>query len=307
MNDHAVTAKAFMDAIPEIERVEIEDSVKEHQIATANNLAVAALVLANRLDEAKALHAKHPLQQKKEAIFKQADWSSTTAFFFGVTSVFLDAASGATPDIRWKAVFEKDLDWNLTELQAIEVKSYQNFTLGLLESAEKGKEAGNAKLIAAAAERVNFFEKLSAANAESFPFPSLVDKIVISVGLAASVATGGPESVDLMLRGGEVLGRSLRQQLVEVASRLAHERGAEARRNVHAYFHLIGRKREWEADKLRQLLAKELPASIRERSSPSMVKPPRAGEIEETSMGQPARCPAHIVVDAGTSKQLGRA
>ena len=48
MNDHGATAKAFMEAIPEIERVEIEDSVKKRQVATANNLALAALVLSNK-------------------------------------------------------------------------------------------------------------------------------------------------------------------------------------------------------------------------------------------------------------------
>ena len=203
------------------------------------------------------------MQQKKEAIFSQANWSTTTDFFFGVASVFLEAGLGTAPDLRWRKVFEKELDWDLTELEAIEVKSYRNFTLGLLDKVEKNDKEGNAKLVAAALERVNNFEKLSFASAESYPFPSLLDKIVIAVGLAASVATGDQQAFELMLRGGEVLGRSLRQQLVEVASRLSYERSAEARRNVHAYFHLIGRKREWEADKIRQLLAKELPPSDR--------------------------------------------
>ena len=183
MNNNALTASAFTGAISLLERLDIDEEMKAYQLATANNLGVASLVLAGKMDEAQALHARHPAQTKKVAIFQRGEFQSYEDFFFGVTNVFLDAASSKKPDERWKKLFENLPKWRLTDLQQTDLNSYRNFVLGVLNLSGVNEEEGQAQLVLAASQRIDNFEKVLRANFEAFQFPGIVDKIVIAVGL----------------------------------------------------------------------------------------------------------------------------
>lgn len=97
----------------------------------------------------------------------------------------------------------------------------------------------------AASQRLDNFEQRLRANFEGFPLPDLVDKIIIASGPAVAVKDGSREAANLMLRGGEVLARNLRHQLVDVAVLLSTQQDSKARRDAHSYIHLVGKKREW--------------------------------------------------------------
>jgi hypothetical protein len=231
--------------------------VKEYRIGVANNVAAAALALDGKLDQALALHAQHPLQKRRDAIVQRGEFQTYTDFFFGVADVFLNAAAGKPLDLRWRPLFEKEPNWQLPELERNNFRSYRNFTLGLLDLSTGVKEEGQTLIMLAAKQRIDNFDKVLGANLEGFQLPSLVDRIVIGAGLTAGVKLGGNDSINLMLRGSEVLGRNLRHHLVDVAALLGVQPDIRSRREVHAYLHLLNRKREWELDKVRKLMVSD--------------------------------------------------
>jgi hypothetical protein len=253
-NLHAATVSNFTEVVQLFEQLDIEDDVKQYRIAIANNLAVAALVLDNKLDQATALHARHPLQKQKDGVLERGDFQSYTDFFFGVADVFLSVAATKPPDPRWRKLFEKEPQWQLAEIEKNDIDSYRNFALGLISLSEKAIPEGQRLVLLGARQRIENFERFLEANFEGFPLPGLVDRIVISAGLTAAVKTGGKESLDLMLRGSEVLGRNLRHQLVDVAALLAAQPDIASRREAHAYLHLLASKRDWEFDRIRKLM-----------------------------------------------------
>src|SRR5262249_9484711 len=59
-NLNAATASVFEEAAALYSQLEMDEEDKNYRAATAINYATAALVLAGKLDEAKALHARHP-------------------------------------------------------------------------------------------------------------------------------------------------------------------------------------------------------------------------------------------------------
>ena len=199
------------------------------------------------------------MQSQKEAILQRGEFRSYTEFYFALTDVFLAAASNREPDIRWKRVFEKERNWKLSEILQSEFHSYSDFALGLLKIGSNKVEAQNL-IIAAATERVNNFERIFRLNFEGVQLPRLVDKIIISMGLAAAVKVGDRESLNLMLRGGEVLRRNLRHHLIDLGSILASQHNLKWRRNIHSYVHLVDKKHDWELERICRLLARD-PAS----------------------------------------------
>ena len=254
-NALSATASNFIEAAQLYEQLEMNDGIKEYRIGVAHNLAATALMLDGKLDKSAALHARHPLQAHKETIFERGAFQQYTDFFFGVAEVYLSANFGKKPDPRWRRLFESEPGWQLTDLEKNDIESYRNFALGLLSMIDGAKDEGQRLLLLAAGQRIDNFEHILGANLEGFPLPGLVDRIVITVGLASAVNTGGRDSIDLMLRGSEVLGRNLRHQLVDVASLVASQPDIRSRSEAHAYVHLLAKKREWELDRIRKLMA----------------------------------------------------
>jgi CHAT domain-containing protein len=253
-NAHAITVSNFMEAIRLIEQLDIDDEVKEYRIVVANNLAVAALVLDNKLDQAAALHAQNPLQKRKNAILDGGEFESNMDFYFGVADLFLNVAASKPADPRWRKLFEKEPNWRRTEFEKTDTESYRNFALGLIDLSAKALEDAQKLVLLAARQRIENFERVLAISFEGFPVPGLVDRIVISAGLAAAVKVGDKHSLDLIVRGSEVLSRNLRHQLVDIAALLAAQPDIASRREAHAYLHLLAKKREWEHDRIRKLM-----------------------------------------------------
>lgn len=211
-----------------------------------------------KLGEAQALHAKHPLQPIREALFKRGEFETSTEFFFGVSDIFLRAVvAKERPDGRWAPLFEKEPAWKLAELERMSFDSYRGFALGLIRIAEEDRKTGVELLFKAAHQRLSIFEKFQQGSAENFHLPSLVDKILIVAGLTSALEKGDAESVNLIIRGSELLGRNLRHHLVDTAGLLASQPNPESRRRVHAFVHLLAKKREWELEKIRKLVSND--------------------------------------------------
>jgi CHAT domain-containing protein len=248
-------AALFLEAITLNERLDIDQAAKEYEIGTASDLAVVELVLVNKIQEAEAIHLKNPMQTQKDVLFQRGAFANYSEFYFGVTDVFLAVSARRQPDTKWKELFSRELNWRLSDLEQIEFHSYREFVLGLVAAATGSIDEGRRMVIHSVTERVNNFEKVLKVNQEGVQLPRLVDRIIITAGLTAATAIGDQASLDLMLRGGEILRRNLRSHFVDFGSLLASQGDPRWRRNIHSYIHLLDKKHEWELERIRRLLA----------------------------------------------------
>lgn len=254
---HSQTADAFKNAALHWQALELDQQVKMYPLATANSMATAALALDNKIEDALALHGQHPLQGQKEEIFQQHEFRTYGEFYFGVSDIFLIVASKGKVDSRWRAIFSKEPNWKLTEFEASDFKSYQKFALGLIDISEGYRDRGRSLIENAAKERIKNFDLVLRSAYESSQAPSLVDKIIISSGLAVSATSTAADRFNLMIQGSEVLTRNGRHRLVDVASHMAGQPDSKARRDAHGYLQLADKKRDWELKKLRALFSKD--------------------------------------------------
>jgi CHAT domain-containing protein len=250
-NLHESTAATLIEAARLYQQLEIDEQAKVQQMATANSLASAALALSAKPAEAAALHAQHPMQKQKADLLQRGTFVSFPEFYFAVSDVFLGALADGRADPRWKPLFEKELSWQLGPVEGAIHSAYRHAALGLLTP---DRTEARRLLRLAAKERIDTFEAAIQANFEGFQVAGLIDKIVITAGLSAAVEDGDSASLDLMLRGSEILGRNLRHSLADVAVLLGSQSNDKSRRDAHSYIHLLERKRQWELDRVRELL-----------------------------------------------------
>ena len=253
-NAYGPTALAFLQAADTWQSLDIDADVKLYRMSVANSMASAAMVLDGNLDEAQAIHQRHPMQAHREELLQRGEFHSSTEFYFGVSEVLVSVAAKTKPDPRWRKIFEKEETWDVSGIEVADMRSYRNFTLGLIDLSDGDAETGRTRVIAAAKDRFDNFDKVLRASFERFQIAGLVDKIVIASGLTAAANRGGNDNIDLMIKGSEVPGRNLRQRLVDTAAMLAAQPDQKSRRDAQIYFQLAERKQFWELQKLHKLL-----------------------------------------------------
>ncbi|HEY2134456.1 MAG TPA: CHAT domain-containing protein [Xanthobacteraceae bacterium] len=252
--DQAKTAQAFGEAFQLIQQLDIADELKVQNLAIANGMASVALAVIGKFDEAKAMHARHPVQARKESILQRRSFRNAAEFYFAVSDVYLSNASGTPPDPRWEPAFDDDHVWASGDMDRREFEAFRNFARGTLAMWRKDFDSGEKFLMLAARQRIDNFDAALRANFEGFPLPGLLDKIIVSAGLFAATRSRDRDALDLMLRASELENRSLRHTLVDVAVVLDSQRDDEARRNAHSYIHLARQKQAWELDRISELL-----------------------------------------------------
>jgi CHAT domain-containing protein len=255
-NAFADAAAILSDAADLLAAVEIDEDSKAYQVCVANALATAAFVLAGKLEEARQNHSKNPMQSRRDAILQRGEFQTYTEFYFAVADVFVQSVSHATQDTRWQALFEKAPRWGLGDVELANINSYRSFALGLLALSGGRIEEGNRLVVTAAKQRVDSFEAVMQRNFEGFQLASVVDKIIIGVGLSAAMTSDAVENAELLLRGSEIINRNLRHAVADTAVLVQSQDSVEARKRAHSFLQLLQQKREWEDSKRRELLDK---------------------------------------------------
>lgn len=244
--NYDIITKLMQDAQGTIREVELNPSLKDSRLATLNNMATVALVLAGKLSEADAEHARHPLAGTKEAVLARGDLRSYPEFFYAVTDVFRTAAAKKV-ETRWKRLLDQDPKVQLDDDERRKMNAYRTFALGLI--AADGTEEKLRLLMQAAAQQIAIFEETIPDSVEVIRLPDIVDKAIIRLGILAA-AHSKPRDDDLVLRGAEILRRSLRTSLEDAVVLISAQPTPQARREVHSYLHLLDRKRAWETKKI---------------------------------------------------------
>jgi len=251
---HAVTATTLQDAARLYEKLDIDPEIREFSVAGSQNLASAALAISDKLSEARDLHAKHPLQPHRDEIITRGQFKNLTEFYFALLDIFLAAVANERPDARWKELFIKEPDWNFSTLQMSTIHAYRSFALATLELGAGNRPNATRLFIEAAVTRIDIFEKLQRANFEGFQLPSIIDRLIISAGLKFATDSASADATELILRGGEVLTRTLRHSLTDDAVLLASQPNDRSRKNAHSYINLLHEKRDWELKNIKTFI-----------------------------------------------------
>ncbi len=247
------TAAAFGEAIGLIEQLDISAEEKAYRLAIANGMASAALVLAGKPHDARAMHARHPLQAQKQAILARGSFASMAEFYFAVSDVFVGLDARLTPDRRWKPLFDKDVDWKMDAVGRREFEAFRNLARGKL-AVWGGQAADGARFLKLAArQRIDNHDAALRAGFEGFPLPSLLDGIVVGLGAEAATRSTDRDAHELMLAASELQWRTLHDTLVEAAVLLNSQDDDATRRDAKAYLELLRRKRTWEVDRITDL------------------------------------------------------
>jgi hypothetical protein len=257
--DSALAAKMLLQAYDLVNALDINPDAKLYKLATTNSLASAALVLAGDVAQAKEVHARHPLQGSRERILSNGEFHDFAEFIFAVSDIFVSRATGAVMDPRWRVLLERQASWNAGKLATANIETYRQFALGLLDLAAADPQRGQRELMAAANQRLDNFEAVSRLNSEGFQLPSLVDRIMLMVGVEAAAGGGGAGGADLLLRASEILNRNPRHAQGDASALTNSQPDDRAREVARSYLQLVSQKREWSIDKLKGLLATRSP------------------------------------------------
>ena len=90
-NLNSLTAALLSQSAELFEALQMDEEIKAYQTGVANNLASATLVLDGKLEQAKQLHAKHPMQKRRGAILQRGHFATVTEFYFAVSDIFLSS------------------------------------------------------------------------------------------------------------------------------------------------------------------------------------------------------------------------
>ena len=252
---HSKSAEFAPYASHAIKQLDIDDDSKLYDLSVANSLGSIALILDGRAAEAGDLHARHPLQPRKQAILDRGEFQTAQELFFAATDVLVTAAQQKA-DLRWRRLLEKQPRWKADSLEAADLESYRNFALGMLAATAMGGSEARRLLELAAEERIDNFDAVLRTNFEGFPLPSLMDELIVGAGMSVVNGTDARHDMNLLLRGSEVLGRSFRHELVDVAVLLGAQPDDSARRNAQSYALLLRQKRDFELHHIEKLLAR---------------------------------------------------
>jgi CHAT domain-containing protein len=235
-------------------KLDIAPEIRDYNVGGLNSLSVGGLAIEGKLDQAKEIHAQHPMQSHREEIIKRGLFQNLTEFYFAVADVFLSTAEKSPADYRWKALFEKKPIWDLSDYLLSVINSYRSFALGCLELSNENRSKAIPLFIDAAQKRLSIFESFQSVNFEGFQLPSFIDKLVIGLALKFAAESNSPEAANLMLRGSEVLLRNIRYSISDDAVLLAAQPDEKARNNAHSYINLVRQKRDWELKNIAQWL-----------------------------------------------------
>jgi hypothetical protein len=261
-NRSAVAAPLLAEASRLNARLDIDDGVKMYRLATQNSLQSLAFVLDGKIDDAAKAHAQHPLSTRKDEIIRRGRFDTAQEFYFAVSDALILYLKRDGGEQVWKPLFEASAfaqttaRWQLEPNAARDFDSYRQFTLGLIVA--RDSKAQSASLLQQAARlRIENFEAMVRERHEGFPLPSSVDQFIVRAALASLSEFTAPDREDLMLRGNEMLLRSLRHQVSDFAVLLGAQPSERARAAARSYHLLLEQKREGEMQQIKVLLEKQ--------------------------------------------------
>jgi CHAT domain-containing protein len=253
-NRHKAAAPVLALAAQLNQRLDINDGVRMNRLVVENSLQSLALLLDHQFEQAYDAHAQHPLQFLKNDIIQRGEFETVQEFYFAVSDVLFQFLKQSGGEQIWAASFEKLPErWKLDQTAARDADSYRQFARGMIAARQSKAEAA-ALFQEAARERIDNFEAALKARSEGFQLPSSMDIFIIGLALSSIAKHPPSDQYDLMLRGSEMLSRSLRQQLSDFSVLLgsqATERGRDMARSYHL---LRQQKRDFEMQQIKALL-----------------------------------------------------
>ena len=239
------------------------DAFAKLQIAPAlkdnflSNLAINQAALYGLRGDRKAMLerlAADPYFAHRDRIIAKGAFSGFNEMYYAAAEIFFDALSGKPPDQSWKPLFETIPDWTLGADLKSEARIYAKVALALL-AAKSDAEESRRMFKDAARESLAAFER-GRGDGQSFPLPSLLDKILLTIAAGMMPPEPKGADADLLLGSLELIDRNPRYVVSDSLAMLAAQRSDEQRHAAHALLRLTDRRHEWEAGQLQALAAR---------------------------------------------------
>jgi CHAT domain-containing protein len=237
------------------DRLDINEGAKLYRTSTSNSLASLSLLFEGTVDEAAAVHQRHPLQSQRNAILARGHFETLQEFYFAISDLLINSLKDPSRMAAWKSHFASlPTAWQLSGLIAENMESYRHFALGLIAS-ESSKAEAAALVQTAARERIEVFERFLTNRFEGFQLPTITDLLVVETALTSLTNFPPADAADLALKGSEMLSRTLRHQTSDFAVLIGGQKTERARDTVRSYYLLLQQKRQWEFDQIKNLMA----------------------------------------------------
>jgi CHAT domain-containing protein len=247
-------APALEDSITLNDRLDINDGVKLYRTSTSNSLASLSLLFDGTVEEAAAVHSRHPLQTRRNEIINRGHFETLQEFFFAISDLLVQDLKEPSKNADWKPLFDQlPVSWQLTGFSAENIESYRHFAQGII-TYRSSRSEGALLFQTAARERIKVFEEFLTQRFEGFQLPSTIDLLVIETALTSLAESPPADASDLALKGSEMLSRTLRHQTSDFAVLIGSQKTERSRANARSYYLLIQQKRRWELDQIKTLI-----------------------------------------------------
>jgi len=256
LNRHQQAASALAESSALIKPLEISEHSKSYYLTSNSSLQALALILDGKTDDAVKAQQQNRMQTERSAIIERGEFQSLQEMYFALSELIVGSAVDKSKvDPKWEPLFRKPIKWQLDGIFRNNIESYRLFGLAIVTALNSEVEA--VSLFRAAAKlRVDNFEEVQKSKFEGFQLPSSLDLAVISSGIS-TVGKQDSEQLNLILRGGEILSRTVRQQLSDFAILIGSQKTDATRNTARSTLLLVRQKQNWEIQQIRRLLAEE--------------------------------------------------
>ncbi|HKQ10454.1 MAG TPA: CHAT domain-containing protein [Rhizomicrobium sp.] len=238
----------FHDAV---ERLQIDPAHKEALLAEAVIAQAATLAAQGDFAGARRKFDANPIRARRGDILKSGAFRDYYELYTAAAEVFFDQLSGAVPDEKWKPLFQKTGDWNLSREARGQTVTYRDAALAILENRTDPAKARQ-MFNGAIAGRLRAFES-QRSDTTAFPLPSLLDRLILGFG-ASYWSTASGEDSDLLIASMELLNRNPRYVVSDTLSTFVAQKSGDERRAARALLRLRDNQQSWERNQLQALV-----------------------------------------------------
>ncbi|MBR1219405.1 CHAT domain-containing protein [Bradyrhizobium sp. U87765 SZCCT0131] len=235
-------------------RLDIDNDMRENRVAIESNLQFMIALFHSSGNHAFEIHAAHPLLAQKADILRRGRIVTVQEFYFALEDALTEVLKKKGGEQVWAPFFrELPQHWKLGASEQRDFASYLTFAHGMMVMGRSLAEAASLYQ-QAARERIDNFESSLTARTEGFQMPSPMDVFIVGAALSTLDVNAAQNRGDLILRGGEMLLRSPRHTLSDLAVLLGSQPTEQGRLSARAYHVQRQQKRDWELRQIEALL-----------------------------------------------------
>ncbi|HKX36626.1 MAG TPA: hypothetical protein VJM79_08190, partial [Rhizorhapis sp.] len=234
-----------------VKKLQIDPFHKEALLEEAVIAQAAAMAAQGDWAGARRTFDANPIRLRRGGILEAGAFQDYYELYYAAAEVFFDHLSGAVPDEKWKPLFQKAGNWQLSHEAQAAAATYRDAALAILEFRVDPSKA-HRMFNDAVTGRLRAFEAQRSDTA-AFPLPSLLDRLILALG-ASYWSASSSEDGNLMIASMELLNRNARYIVSDTLSTFVAQKSDDQRRAARALLRLRDNQQSWERDQLQALV-----------------------------------------------------